>query len=55
MNAINLADKLSTFSEHYKARTEAQFADDEAHLLLIESPGTPKNGDRSTAAQRIVI
>jgi mannose-6-phosphate isomerase-like protein (cupin superfamily) len=116
MNSINLADKLATFSEHYKPRTVAQFngndvmlvkvkgpfiwhkhdetddfffvlkgrvtiqmregnvtlsagemfvvprgvehcpvADDEAHLLLIEPAGTPNTGDRSTAAQRIVI
>src|SRR6516164_8630613 len=116
MNGINLADRLSTFSEHYKPRTVAQFngndvmlvkvkgpfiwhkhdetddfffvlkgrvtiqmregnvtlsagemfvvprgvehcpvADDEAHLLLIEPTGTPNTGDRSTAAQRIVI
>jgi mannose-6-phosphate isomerase-like protein (cupin superfamily) len=116
MNGINLADRLSTFSEHYKPRTVAQFngndvmlvkvkgpfiwhkhdetddfffvlkgrvtiqmregnvtlsagemfvvprgvehcpvADDEAHLLLIEPTRTPNTGDRSTAAQRIVI
>jgi mannose-6-phosphate isomerase-like protein (cupin superfamily) len=116
MNGINLADRLSTFSEHYKPRTVAEFngndvmlvkvkgpfiwhkhdetddfffvlkgrvtiqmregnvtlsagemfvvprgvehcpvADDEAHLLLIEPTGTPNTGDRSTAAQRIVI
>ena len=116
MNSINLAEKLATFSEHYKPRTVAQFngndvmlvkvkgpfiwhkhdetddfffvlkgrvtiqmregnvtlsagemfvvprgvehcpvANDEAHLLLIEPAGTPNTGDRSTAAQRIVI
>lgn len=33
----------------------APFAEEEAHVLLIERRGTPNTGDRSTAAPRIVV
>jgi mannose-6-phosphate isomerase-like protein (cupin superfamily) len=116
VNQINLADKLSTFSEHWQPRTVGQFnghdlmvvkvkgefiwhrhedtddfflvlkgrltirmreasvtlgpgemfvvpkgvehcpfAEDEAHILLIEPTGTPNTGNAATAAPRRVV
>ena len=116
MKAINLAEKLATFSEHYKPRTVGEFnghdlmvvkvkgpfawhkhddtddlflvlkgnltiqlrdgnvhlgpgemfvvpkgvehcpfAEEEAHILLIEPRGTPNTGNAATAAERVVI
>ncbi len=116
MQAINLADKLSSFSEHWQPRVVGQFnghdlmvvkvkgefvwhkhddtddfflvlagrlnihlrdavitlgpgeifvvpkgvehrpvAEQEAHVLLIEPPGTPNTGDAATATARRVI
>lgn len=116
MNQINLAEKLSTFSEHWQPRTVGQFnghdlmvvkvkgefiwhrhedtddfflvlkgrltirmheasvtlgpgemfvvpkgvehcpfAEDEAHILLIEPTGTPNTGNAATAAPRRVV
>jgi mannose-6-phosphate isomerase-like protein (cupin superfamily) len=116
VNQINLAEKLSTFSEHWQPRTVGQFnghdlmvvkvkgefiwhrhedtddfflvlkgrltirmheasvtlgpgemfvvpkgvehcpfAEDEAHILLIEPTGTPNTGNAATAAPRRVV
>lgn len=116
MHAINLAEKLAMFSDHFNPRTIGQFnghdlmvvkvkgpftwhkhedtddfflvlkgqltiqmrqgsvhlgpgelfvvpkgvehcpvADDEAHILLIETTGTPNTGDATTAAARVLI
>ena len=116
MNAINLAQKLATFADHWQPRTVGQFnghdlmvvkvkgefvwhkhddtddfflvldgrvtirlrdgdvtlgpgelfvvpkgvehcpyAEDEAHLLLIEPTGTPNTGNTETAAPRQII
>jgi mannose-6-phosphate isomerase-like protein (cupin superfamily) len=38
MNAINLADKLSTFSEHYKPRTVAQFNGNDVMVVKVKGP-----------------
>jgi hypothetical protein len=48
MKAINLADKLSTFAEHWQPRVVG-------HVLLIEPQGTPNTGNAATAAIRRVI
>jgi mannose-6-phosphate isomerase-like protein (cupin superfamily) len=37
MNAINLAAKLSTFSEHYQPRTVAQFNDND--VMVVKALG----------------
>lgn len=116
MHAINLAEKLAMFSDHFNPRTIGQFnghdlmvvkvkgpftwhkhedtddfflvlkgqltiqmrqgsvhlgpgelfvvpkgvehcpvANDEAHILLIETTGTPNTGDATTAAARVLI
>lgn len=46
---VNLADKLSRFSEHWSPKIVAR---SEAHLLLIEPAGTPNTGDPETAATK---
>jgi hypothetical protein len=51
MSTINLAKRLSTFTERWQPRTVAE---EESHILLIEPTGTPNSGDPSTAAARIV-
>lgn len=38
MNSINLADKLATFSEHYKPRTVAQFNGNDVMLVKVKGP-----------------
>ncbi len=38
MNAINLAAKLSTFSEHYKPRTVAQFNGHDVMVVKVNGP-----------------
>jgi len=38
MNAINLADKLSTFWEHYKPRTVAQFNGNDVMVVKVKGP-----------------
>ena len=40
MNAISLADKLSTFSEHYKPRTVAQFNGNDVMVVKAKGPFT---------------
>ena len=40
MNAISLADKLSTFSEHYKPRTVAQFNGNDVMVVKLKGPFT---------------
>ena len=41
MNAINLAEKLSTFSAHYEPRTVAQFNGHDVMVVKVKghSPG----------------
>lgn len=55
MNAVNLEDKLSTFSGLYRVAWSTVLADDEAHLLLIEPTVTPKIGDSATGRAAVVI
>lgn len=38
MSSINLADKLATFSEHYKPRTVAQFNGNDVMLVKVKGP-----------------
>lgn len=38
MNAINLAAKLSLFSEHYKPRTVAQFNGHDVMVVKVKGP-----------------
>ena len=38
MNGINLADRLSTFSEHYKPRTVAEFNGNDVMLVKVKGP-----------------
>ena len=40
MNAVNLRDKLSTFSEHYKPRTVAQFNGHDVMVVKVKGPFT---------------
>lgn len=40
MNAINLAEKLSTFSEHYKPRTVTQFNGHDVMVVKVKGPFT---------------
>ncbi len=47
MNAINLADKLSTFSEHYKPRTAAQFNGHDVMVVKVKGPFTWHKHDKT--------
>ena len=38
MNAINLAEKLATFSEHYKPRTVGQFNGHDLMVVKVKGP-----------------
>lgn len=40
MNAINLEEKLSTFSQHYQPRTAAQFNIDDVMVVKVKGPFT---------------
>lgn len=40
MNAVNLAAKLSTFSEHYEPRTVAQFNGHDVMVVKVKGPFT---------------
>jgi hypothetical protein len=65
MKPVNLAEKLSTFTEYWQPRTVAEFnghdlmvvpvAEEESHILLIEPSGTPNAGNAETAAPRSVV
>ncbi len=54
-SAINLAEKLATFSDHWSPKIVSAFADEEVEILLIEPAGTPNTGDPATAAEKVVI
>jgi mannose-6-phosphate isomerase-like protein (cupin superfamily) len=40
MNAINLEEKLSTFSQHYQPRTVAQFNGHDVMVVKVKGPFT---------------
>lgn len=57
MHSINLADKLTQFSDHWSPKILTDFNNHDVmvvrvHLLLIEPKGTPNTGDADTAAQK---
>jgi len=50
MELINLADKLTRFSEYWQRRMVGQFTGHD--LWLIQPTGTPNTGDVATATVR---
>jgi uncharacterized RmlC-like cupin family protein len=64
MKSVNLAEKLETFADYWQPGElfvvpqgveHCPFAEEEAHVLVIERTGTPNTGDPGTAAPRRVI
>ena len=47
MNAINLEEKLSTFSQHYQPRTVAQFNGDDVMVVKVKGPFTWHKHDKT--------
>jgi len=47
MNAINLAAKLATFSEHYQPRTVAQFNGHDVMVVKVKGPFTWHKHDQT--------
>jgi hypothetical protein len=46
MNAINLEEKLSTFSQHYQPRTVAHFNGHDVMVVEVKGPFTRHNMTR---------
>ena len=57
MKAINLAQKLATFSEHFKPRTVGVFNGPDLMVGKLNGPfhWEVHTGDAATAARRVVI